>query len=105
MMYKKAVLFKNQTTVEKILLTDDAAKIKSLGRTVCNFDDKVWAKEREGIVCKGVREKFRQNPVLAEKLFLVPQRKRNFIQKLNCNCRIMRRKFAIRRRKNSNGSF
>ena len=68
MMYEKAVLFKDQTTAEKILQTDDVAKIKALGRTVQNFDDKVWIKEREGIVYNGVSEKFRQNPEFAEKL-------------------------------------
>ena len=68
MMYEKAVLFKDQITAEKILQTDDVAKIKALGRTVQNFDDKVWTKEREGIVYRGVSEKFRQNPELAEKL-------------------------------------
>lgn len=68
MMYEKAVLFKDQITAEKILQTDDVAKIKALGRTVQNFDDEVWAKEREGIVYNGVLEKFRQNPELAEKL-------------------------------------
>lgn len=68
MMYEKAVLFKDQTTAEKILQTDDVAKIKALGRTVQNFDDKVWTKEREGIVYRGVSEKFRQNPELTEKL-------------------------------------
>ena len=68
MMYEKAVLFKDQTTAEKILQTDDVAEIKALGRTVQNFDDKVWTKEREGIVYRGVSEKFRQNPELAEKL-------------------------------------
>ncbi|MFR3529720.1 MAG: NADAR family protein [Lachnospiraceae bacterium] len=68
MMYEKAVLFKDQTIAEKILQTDDVAKIKALGRTVHNFDDNVWAKEREGIVYNGVLEKFRQNPELAEKL-------------------------------------
>lgn len=65
---KEAVLFKDQITAEKILQTDDVAKIKALGRTVQNFDDEVWAKEREGIVYNGVLEKFRQNPELAEKL-------------------------------------
>ena len=68
MMYEKAVLFKDQTTAEKILQTDDVAEIKALGRTVQNFDEKVWVKEREGIVYRGVSEKFRQNPELAEKL-------------------------------------
>ena len=68
MMYEKAVLFKDQTTAEKILQTDDVAEIKALGRTAQNFDDKVWVKEREGIVYRGLLEKFRQNPELAEKL-------------------------------------
>ena len=68
MMYEKAVLFKDQTTAEKILQMDDVAKIKALGRTVQNFDDKVWTKERGGIVYRGISEKFRQNPELAEKL-------------------------------------
>ena len=68
MMYEKAILFKDQTTAEKILQTDDVAEIKVLGRTVQNFDEKVWVKEREGIVYRGVSEKFRQNPELAEKL-------------------------------------
>lgn len=48
--------------------TDDAAKIKAFGRTVQNYNDKVWTKEREAIVYRGVSEKFRQNPELAEKL-------------------------------------
>ena len=56
MMYEKAVLFKDQTTAEKILQTDDVAEIKVLGRTVQNFDEKVWVKEREGIVYRGVSE-------------------------------------------------
>ena len=68
MMYEKADLFEEQTTAEKILQTDDVAKIKALGRTVQNFDDKVWTKEREGIVYRGISEKFRQNPELAKKL-------------------------------------
>ena len=68
MMDEKAVWVKDQITAEKILQTDDVAKIKALGRTVQNFDDEVWAKEREGIVYNGVLEKFRQNPELAEKL-------------------------------------
>lgn len=68
MMYEKAVLFKDQITAEKILQTDDVAEIKALGRTVQNFDDKIWTKEREGIVYNGVLEKFRQNPELAEEL-------------------------------------
>ena len=68
MMYEKALLFQDQEAAEKILQTDDAADIKALGRSVQHFDDKIWIKVREEIVYKGVREKFRQNPELAENL-------------------------------------
>lgn len=68
MMYEKALLFQDQEAAAKILQTDNVAEIKALGRTVQHFDDKIWIKIREEIVYKGVREKFRQNPALAEKL-------------------------------------
>lgn len=68
MMYEKALLFQDQEAAEKILQTDNVADIKALGRSVQHFDDKIWIKVREEIVYKGVREKFRQNPELAEKL-------------------------------------
>ena len=68
MMYEKALLFQDQEAAEKILQTDNAADIKALGRSVQHFDDKIWIKVREEIVYKGVREKFRQNPELAENL-------------------------------------
>ena len=68
MMYEKALLFHDQEVAEKILQTDNVAEIKSLGRAVQCFDDKIWIKVREEIVYRGAREKFRQNPELAEKL-------------------------------------
>ena len=68
MMYEKALLFHDQEAAEKILQTDNVAEIKALGRAVQRFDDKIWIKVREEIVYRGVHEKFRQNPELAEKL-------------------------------------
>ena len=68
MMYKKAILFQDQQTAEKILGTDDVAEIKVLGRMVQHFDEKIWREKREAIVHKGVLQKFLQNPELAEKL-------------------------------------
>lgn len=68
MMYEKAILFEDHITAEKILETDDVAEIKALGRIVRNFVNEVWEKKREEIVYRGVSEKFRQNPQLAEKL-------------------------------------
>ena len=43
-------------------------KSKPRSRAVQRFDDKIWIKVREEIVYRGVREKFRQNPELAENL-------------------------------------
>ena len=68
MMYEKALLFQDQEIVKKVLQTDNVAEIKALGRAVQHFDDKIWIKVREKIVYRGVLEKFRQNPELAEKL-------------------------------------
>ena len=68
MMYKKAILFQDYQTAEKILSTDDVAEIKALGRMVQNFDEEIWREKREKIVHKGVLQKFLQNPELAEKL-------------------------------------
>ena len=68
MMYKKAILFQDYQTAEKILSTDDVAEIKALGRIVQHFDEEIWREKRVSIVHKGVLQKFLQNPELAEKL-------------------------------------
>ena len=68
MMHEKALLFQDQEAAEKILQTDNVAEIKALGRNVQHFDDNIWIKVREEIVYRGVFEKFRQNPELAENL-------------------------------------
>ena len=68
MMYKKAILFQDYQTAEKILSTDDVAEIKALCRIVQHFDEEIWREKREKIVHKGVLQKFLQNPELAEKL-------------------------------------
>ncbi|CBL36815.1 Domain of unknown function (DUF1768) [butyrate-producing bacterium SM4/1] len=67
MMFKKAILFQDQRTAEKILETGDVAEIKVLGRMVQHFDEKIWREKREAIVHKGVLQKFLQNPELARK--------------------------------------
>ena len=41
MMFKKAILFQDQRTAEKILETGDVAEIKVLGRMVQHFDEKI----------------------------------------------------------------
>ena len=68
MMYQKAVYFMDFNTAEKILEIHDVAEIKSLGRTVKNFNNDVWAGVRQIIVYNGLVEKFSQNQTLMRQL-------------------------------------
>ena len=68
MMYKKAVLFRDDKAAAKILSITDVGKIKALGRRVKGYNDTVWNGVRQIIVYNGLLEKFRQNPALCEKL-------------------------------------
>lgn len=68
MMYKKALLFGDNETAQKILCTNDVAKIKALGREVRNFNSSIWDKNKEIIVCAGLEGKFKQNDELRLKL-------------------------------------
>jgi len=69
MMYQKAVLFSDPSTGAEILAAGHPRLVKALGRKVANFDDKVWNRERERIVCDGTRFKFTR-PVSEEELRL-----------------------------------
>lgn len=68
MMYQKAVSFDDRDTAAKILDTDDAAAIKSLGRRVQGYDDNYWNGIRQIIVYKGLFAKFSQNGNLCNQL-------------------------------------
>lgn len=68
MMYKKAVLFADKETAEKILATDNVAGIKALGRSVRNYNDTVWNGVRQIVIFSGLLEKFRQNEELRSRL-------------------------------------
>jgi ribA/ribD-fused uncharacterized protein len=73
MMLHKALLFDDVEIARQILQVNSTGKkamssVKALGRKVKNFDDAVWAKNREQIVLKGNLLKFRQNKELKEKL-------------------------------------
>lgn len=58
MMYQKALLFSDPSVGSQILVAAHPKLVKSLGRKVANFDDKVWNRERERIVRDGTRFKF-----------------------------------------------
>lgn len=68
MMAKKALLFKDLEIYEKILATDSPKKMKSLGRKVKGYDQKLWEKHRYEIVLCANMLKFGYNLELLEKL-------------------------------------
>lgn len=61
MMAKKALLFEDQETFQKILLADDPSVVKTLGREVKNFNPEAWDKMAYAVVLEGNRYKFSQN--------------------------------------------
>lgn len=67
-MYQKAVLFNDLIIANKILKTNEPKKIKSLGRQVANFNEKIWNIHREQKTFTGLLEKFKQNEHLSKVL-------------------------------------
>ena len=61
LMHAKALTFNDPITAKKILKANSAATIKSLGRKVENYDDKVWSSVRYQIMVAGLKLKFSQN--------------------------------------------
>ena len=47
------MLFKDNEIAEQILKAHKPGQMKALGRKVTNFDEKIWAENREKIVKKG----------------------------------------------------
>lgn len=80
MMWKKALLFNDYNSANKILLSDDPAKIQHLGRCVKNFDQKVWDEQKISIVYKGNMLKFSQNPDWAKSIKQVLYNKQYFVE-------------------------
>ncbi len=74
MMFKKAELFKDQTILNKILVLNDPKEIKSLGRQIKGFDQKVWDQKKYAIVLEGSLLKFTQNNILKDFLISTSDR-------------------------------
>ncbi len=68
MMYQKAACFRDKDSADKILETDDAARIKEMGRLVSGYDESYWNGVRQIIVYEGLTAKFSQNKILKERL-------------------------------------
>jgi ribA/ribD-fused uncharacterized protein len=68
MMYSKAMLFKDEEVANKILSKSNPRDQKALGRTVKNFDQKIWNKKKMTIVVRANYLKFTQNNDLYEQM-------------------------------------
>jgi len=68
MMYHKAMLFNDKEIASKILAAEKPREQKNLGRSVKNFNEKIWNENKEQIVYNGNYLKFTQNEDLKEYL-------------------------------------
>ena len=68
MMYKKAKLFGDNVMANAIMKATNPKVIKTCGRQVSNFNEKIWKEHRESIVYNGNLLKFSQNAALKKKL-------------------------------------
>ena len=68
MMSRKALLFNDEETYEKIMSVTHPSDCKKLGRLVKNFSPVVWDKNKYDIVLKASMLKFSQNPACLDYL-------------------------------------
>ena len=68
MMHRKALLFGDHTSADRIMRTTDPEKVKKLGREVANYSDAVWDGMRQIIVYRALLAKFGQNEELRDRL-------------------------------------
>ena len=64
MMAKKAELFGDIESYEKIRASANPGEVKKIGRNVAGFDEGIWIQNRFEIVVDANRAKFGQNPEL-----------------------------------------
>jgi ribA/ribD-fused uncharacterized protein len=75
MMFRKALFFDDAESAAKIMLADNPADQKTLGRKIKNFNADLWNKISYDIVFHGNMCKFSQNPVLFDQLSKTGMRK------------------------------
>lgn len=68
MMYIKAMTFNDLDIANKIMSTSDVKVIKSLGRSVFNYNDTIWSDIRTRVVYDALLAKFSQNDDLRKLL-------------------------------------
>lgn len=67
-MYQKCILFGDQDTAQKVLLTDDPSEQQKLGKLCTGYINGVWAGARQAIAVRGLLAKFSQNADLKKQL-------------------------------------
>lgn len=65
---RKAGLFKDEVTRQRIMDTTNPNQMKELGRQVSGYREKVWRQAAHDVVYKGVMAKFDQDEVLRKYL-------------------------------------
>src|SRR5262245_52473656 len=68
MMWRKARLFDDTDTEQRLLADDSPAVAKQLGRRVSNFQSEIWDQHRFEVVVDGSVAKFEQNEILRQYL-------------------------------------
>lgn len=74
MMWRKAALFNDMETANKILKAETPKECKRLGHNLSNFNLQIWKDHRHLIVGRGIFLKFSQNPALKERLLATENR-------------------------------
>lgn len=67
-MYRKCMIFGDETSAKAVLATEDPAMQQSIGRNASGYIGSVWAGIRQMVVFRGLMAKFSQNADLKQKL-------------------------------------
>lgn len=67
-MYQKCILFGDQNTAPKVLLTDDPSEQQKLGKLCSGYINSIWAGARQAIAMRGLLAKFSQSCDMREQL-------------------------------------
>ena len=67
-MYRKCMIFGDETSAKAVLATEDTAAQQAIGRKAAGYIGSVWAGMRQMVVLRGLMAKFSQNEDLKQKL-------------------------------------
>ena len=65
---KKALLFNDTASAERIMLSESAMECKILGKTIKGYKEDIWKKEAEKLYLPRIIAKFNDNPALSDML-------------------------------------